>query len=65
MKKGENTAETRPAEARALTLAKLRGASDGFLRTPHARRDLPACQGLLARGQEGMLGVEFIHHLGQ
>ena len=34
MKKGENTAEARPAGARALTPAKLRGASGGFLRTP-------------------------------
>lgn len=40
MKKGENTAEAWPAEARALTPAKLRGASGGFPRTPHARRDL-------------------------
>ena len=65
MKKGENTAEARPAGAKALTPAKLRRASGGFLRTLHARRDLPACQGLLARGRKGMLGGEFIHHLGQ
>lgn len=47
---GGSRAEARPVGARVLTPAQLRGASGRSPTTPHTRKDLPDCPGLLTRG---------------